>query len=47
MAKLTKKEQACRAAMLHGVEQPQNARQNIPENIPDGNSPVIPEGKFR
>lgn len=35
---------ACRAAMLQGVEQPQNARQNIPENIPDGNSPVIPEG---
>ncbi|EAA3703172.1 DUF551 domain-containing protein [Salmonella enterica subsp. enterica serovar Newport] len=31
---------ACRAAMLHGVEQPQNARQNIP----DGNSPVIPDG---
>ncbi|WP_394292127.1 hypothetical protein [Salmonella enterica] len=34
---------ACRAAMLHGVEQPQNARQNIPENIPDGNSPAIPD----
>lgn len=34
---------ACRAAMLQGVEQPQNARQNIPENIPDGNSPVIPD----
>ncbi|EBX1627161.1 DUF551 domain-containing protein [Salmonella enterica] len=33
---------ACRAAMLQGVEQPQNARQNIPENIPDGNSPVSP-----
>ncbi|ENQ4102669.1 DUF550 domain-containing protein [Salmonella enterica] len=32
---------ACRAAMLQGVEQPQNARQNIPENIPDGNSPAI------
>lgn len=26
-----------------GVEQPQNARQNIPENIPDGNSPAIPD----
>ncbi|EDH5443884.1 DUF550 domain-containing protein [Salmonella enterica subsp. enterica] len=35
---------ACRAAMLQGVEQPQNARQNIPENIPDGNSPVSPDG---
>lgn len=35
---------ACRAAMLQGVEQPQNARQNIPENIPDGNSPVSPGG---
>ncbi|EJN2292422.1 DUF551 domain-containing protein [Salmonella enterica subsp. enterica serovar Anatum] len=35
---------ACRAAMLQGVEQPQNARQNIPENIPDGNSPAIPGG---
>lgn len=35
---------ACRAAMLQGVEQPQNARQNIPENIPDGNSPVIQDG---
>ncbi|ECE3295204.1 DUF550 domain-containing protein [Salmonella enterica] len=35
---------ACRAAMLQGVEQPQNARQNIPENIPDGNSPVTPDG---
>ncbi|ECV1593817.1 DUF551 domain-containing protein [Salmonella enterica subsp. enterica serovar Rubislaw] len=34
---------ACRAAMLEGVEQPQNARQNIPENIPDGNSPAIPD----
>ncbi|EBQ9456146.1 DUF551 domain-containing protein [Salmonella enterica subsp. enterica serovar Newport] len=31
---------ACRAAMLQGDEQPQNARQNIP----DGNSPVIPDG---
>ncbi|EMD8940126.1 DUF551 domain-containing protein [Salmonella enterica] len=34
---------ACRAAMLQGGEQPQNARQNIPENIPDGNSPAIPD----
>ncbi|EGM6105126.1 DUF550 domain-containing protein [Salmonella enterica] len=34
---------ACRAAMLQVVEQPQNARQNIPENIPDGNSPAIPD----
>ncbi|ECT4061445.1 hypothetical protein EWE01_13985 [Salmonella enterica subsp. enterica serovar Kaapstad] len=34
---------SCRAAMLQGVEQPQNARQNIPENIPDGNSPAIPD----
>ncbi len=34
---------ACRAAMLQGGEQLQNARQNIPENIPDGNSPVIPD----
>ncbi|EBX2206020.1 DUF551 domain-containing protein [Salmonella enterica subsp. enterica serovar Napoli] len=34
---------ACRAAMLQGVEQPQNGRQNIPENIPDGNSPAIPD----
>ncbi|HGB3094513.1 TPA: DUF550 domain-containing protein [Salmonella enterica subsp. enterica serovar Reading] len=34
---------ACRAAMLQGVEQPQNARQNIPENIPDGNSQAIPD----
>lgn len=34
---------ACRAAMLQGVEQPQNARQNIPENITDGNSPAIPD----
>lgn len=34
---------ACRAAMLQGIEQPQNARQNIPENIPDGNSPAIPD----
>ncbi|EPP0273738.1 DUF551 domain-containing protein [Salmonella enterica subsp. enterica] len=31
---------ACRAAMLQGVEQPQNARQNIP----DGNSPVTQDG---
>ncbi|EOT7628542.1 hypothetical protein ACNH3L_005395, partial [Escherichia coli] len=30
---------ACRAAMLQGKsEQPQNAQQNIPENIPGGNS---------
>ncbi|EIQ0416881.1 DUF551 domain-containing protein [Escherichia coli] len=36
---------ACRAAMLHGkYEQPQNAQQNIPENIPGGNSPVTPDG---
>lgn len=36
---------ACRAAMLHGKsEQPQNAQQNIPENIPCGNSPVTPDG---
>ena len=36
---------ACRAAMLQGkYEQPQNAQQNIPENIPGGNSPVIPDG---
>ncbi|EKJ5422938.1 hypothetical protein PJP49_002550 [Salmonella enterica] len=34
---------AFRTAMLQGVEQPQNARQNIPENIPDGNSPAIPD----
>ena len=35
---------ACRAAMLHGKsEQPQNAQQNIPENIPGGNSPVTPD----
>ncbi|GAR58305.1 hypothetical protein NGUA15_00034 [Salmonella enterica] len=34
---------ACRAAMLQRVEQPLNARQNIPENIPDGNSPAIPD----
>ncbi|EAP9888198.1 hypothetical protein H3Z08_003795 [Salmonella enterica] len=34
---------ACRSAMLQGVEQPQNARQNIPENILDGNSPAIPD----
>lgn len=30
---------ACRAAMLQG--EPQNAQQNIPKNIPAGNSPVI------
>ncbi|EEY8719812.1 DUF551 domain-containing protein [Escherichia coli] len=36
---------ACRAAMLHDKsEQPQNAQQNIPENIPGGNSPVTPDG---
>lgn len=36
---------ACRAAMLQGKsEQPQNAQQNIPENIPGGNSPVTPGG---
>ncbi|EGJ7558185.1 DUF551 domain-containing protein [Salmonella enterica] len=35
---------ACRAAMLQGVEQPQNARQNIPENIPDGKSTLTPDG---
>lgn len=36
---------ACCAAMLQGKsEQPQNAQQNIPENIPGGNSPVIPDG---
>ena len=36
---------ACRAAMLHGkYEQPQNAQQNIPENIPGRNSPVTPDG---
>ena len=36
---------ACRAAMLQGKsEQPQNAQQNIPENFPDGNSPVTPDG---
>ncbi|EBB5077691.1 hypothetical protein CB435_21840 [Salmonella enterica subsp. enterica serovar Schwarzengrund] len=35
---------ACRAAMLQGKsEQPQNAQQNIPENIPGGNSPAIPD----
>lgn len=35
---------ACRAAMLQGKsEQPQNAQQNIPENIPGGNYPVTPE----
>ncbi|WP_311264677.1 DUF551 domain-containing protein [Escherichia coli] len=36
---------ACRAAMLQGKsEQPQNAQQNIPENIPGRNSPVTPDG---
>ncbi|EEV5847994.1 DUF551 domain-containing protein [Escherichia coli] len=36
---------ACRAAMLQGKsEQPQNAQQNIPENIPGGNSPLIQDG---
>lgn len=36
---------ACRSAMLQGKsEQPQNAQQNIPENIPGGNSPVTPDG---
>ncbi|EAV4774633.1 DUF551 domain-containing protein [Salmonella enterica] len=35
---------ACRAAMLQGVEQPQNARQNIPENIPAGKSRLTPDG---
>ncbi|MEB6502248.1 DUF551 domain-containing protein [Escherichia coli] len=36
---------ACRAAMLQGKsEQPQNAQQNTPENIPGGNSPVTPDG---
>lgn len=36
---------ACRATMLQGKsEQPQNAQQNIPENIPGGNSPVTPDG---
>ncbi|MGU4290175.1 DUF551 domain-containing protein [Escherichia coli] len=36
---------AYRAAMLQGKsEQPQNAQQNIPENIPGGNSPVTPDG---
>ncbi len=36
---------ACRAAMLQGKsEQPQNAQQNIPENIPGVNSPVAPDG---
>ncbi|HIH4389411.1 TPA: hypothetical protein ACYSD8_003275 [Citrobacter freundii] len=30
---------ACRAAMLQG--EPQNAQQNIPKNIPAGNSPII------
>ncbi|EPC6826931.1 DUF551 domain-containing protein [Escherichia coli O76:H7] len=34
-----------RASMLQGKsEQPQNAQQNIPENIPGGNSPVTPDG---
>ncbi|EPP1735178.1 hypothetical protein ACUMLB_003448 [Escherichia coli] len=32
------------AAMLHGrAEQQQSEQQNIPENIPGGNSPVIPD----
>lgn len=36
---------ASSAAMLQGKsEQPQNAQQNIPENIPGGNSPGIPDG---
>ncbi|EKM7144064.1 DUF551 domain-containing protein [Escherichia coli] len=36
---------ACRTAMLQGKsEQPQNAQQNIPENIPGGNYPVTPDG---
>lgn len=36
---------ACRAAMLQGKsEQPQNAQQNIPENIHGGNYPVTPDG---
>ncbi|EON5711908.1 TPA: DUF551 domain-containing protein [Escherichia coli] len=31
--------------MLQGKsEQPQNAQQNIPENIPGGNSPLIQDG---
>ncbi|MDY8913934.1 hypothetical protein UZS93_14035 [Escherichia coli] len=35
---------ACRAAMLQSQsEQPQNAQQNIPENILGGNSPVTPD----
>ena len=39
---------ACRAAMLQGKsEQPQNAQQNIPENIPGGNSPVTPDGHIQ
>ncbi|EHM6227282.1 DUF551 domain-containing protein [Salmonella enterica subsp. enterica serovar Uganda] len=29
--------------MLQGVEQPQNARQNIPENIPSGKSTLTPD----
>lgn len=33
---------ACRAAMLQ--HQPQSSQQNIPENIPAGNSPVVPDG---
>ncbi len=38
-------DEACRTAMLQGKsEQPQNAQQNIPENIPGGNSPVTPDG---
>ncbi|EOC8380800.1 DUF551 domain-containing protein [Salmonella enterica subsp. enterica serovar Meleagridis] len=35
---------ACRAAMLQGVEQPQNVPQNIPENIPSGKSTLTPDG---
>lgn len=35
---------ASSAAMLQGAEQSQNAQQNIPENIPGGNSPGIPDG---
>lgn len=33
---------ACRAAILQG--EPQNAQQNIPKNIPAGNSPATPDG---
>ncbi|WP_422121296.1 hypothetical protein [Pectobacterium brasiliense] len=33
---------ACRAAILQ--HQPQSSQQNIPENIPAGNSPVVPDG---